>query len=136
MRDVKSTLSNRWFEEVWNQNLEDSIDQFLTTESDIHGLLSADQPKGLQGFKMFYRDFKQQFDNIRVTIKDVISQDDMECAPTDVTMKHKETGKEVKFSGVSVVRVEGGKIAEAWNHFDFLDMHQQLGKVLTPSAEA
>ena len=35
-----------------------------------------------------------------------------------------------------MVRVEGGKIAEAWNHYDFLDMYQQLGQVLTPLAEA
>ena len=136
MRDTKSTLLNRWFEEVWNQNLEDSIDKLMTTDSNAHGILSADQPKGPSGFKIFYRGFKEQFDNIRITIKDVISQDDMECALTDVTARHRETGKNVKFSGLCMVRVEGGKIAEAWNHYDFLDMHQQLGQVLTPLAEA
>ena len=136
MRDTKSTLLNRWFEEVWNQNLEDSIDKLMTTESNAHGILSPDQPKGPSGFKIFYRGFKEQFDNIRITIKDVISQDDMECALTDVTARHRETGKNVKFSGLCMVRVEGGKIAEAWNHYDFLDMHQQLGQVLTPLAEA
>jgi predicted ester cyclase len=136
MRDTKSTLLNRWFEEVWNQNLEDSIDKLMTTESNAHGILSADQPKGASGFKIFYRGFKEQFDNIRISIKDVVSQDDMECALTDVTARHRETGKNVKFSGLCMVRVEGGKIAEAWNHYDFLDMHQQLGQVLTPLAEA
>ena len=136
MRNIKSTLLNRWFEEVWNQNLEDSIDKLMTTESYAHGIISADQPKGAPGFKTFYRGFKEQFDNIRITIKDVISQDDMECALTDVTATHRETGKNVKFSGLCLVRVEGGKIAEAWNHYDFLDMHQQLGQVLTPRVEA
>lgn len=136
MRDTNSTLLNRWFEEVWNQNREDSIDKLMTTESHTHGILSADQPKGAPGFKIFYRGFKEQFENIRITIKDVVSQDDMECALTDVTAKHRETGKNVAFSGLCMVRVEGGKIAEAWNHYDFLGMHQQLGQVLTPLTEA
>ncbi len=135
MRDTKSTLLNRWFEEVWNQNQEDSIDKLMTTNSHAHGILPPDQPNGAPGFKIFFRGFKEQFDNIRITIKDVIAQDDMECALTDVTAKHRETGKNVKFSGLCMVRVEGGKIAEAWNHYDFLDMHKQLGQVLTPLAE-
>ncbi|MGK2863905.1 MAG: ester cyclase [Chitinophagaceae bacterium] len=136
MRNTKSTLLNRWFEEVWNQNQEDSIDKLMTPESNAHGILPPDQPNGAPGFKIFYRGFKEQFDNIRITIKDVIAQDDMECALTDVTANHRETGKNVKFSGLCMVRVEGGKIAEAWNHYDFLDMHKQLGQVLTPLAEA
>jgi predicted ester cyclase len=44
--------------------------------------------------------------------------------------------KNVKFSGLCMVRVEGGKIAEAWNQYDFLSMHQQLGQGLAPLAEA
>jgi predicted ester cyclase len=135
MRDTKSTLLNRWFEEVWNQNLEDSIDKLMTTDSHAHGILPSDQQQGAPGFKLFYRGFKEQFDNIRIIIKDVISQDDMECALTEVTAQHRETGKTVRFSGQCMVRVQDGKIAEAWNHYDFLDMYQQLGQVLTQKEE-
>lgn len=136
MRDTKSTLLNRWFEEVWNQGQEDSIEKLMTTEANAYGILPADQPNGTAGFKIFYRGFKEQFDNIQITVKDVVSQDDMECALTDVTAIHRETGKDVTFSGLCMVRVEDGKIAEAWNHYDFLGMYQQLGQVLTPGAEA
>ena len=135
MRNTTSTLLNRWFEEVWNQGLEDSIDKLMTDEANAHGILPDDQLKGAAGFKIFYKGFKEQFDNIRITIKDVVSQDDMECALTDVTALHKESGKHVTFSGLCMVRVEDGKIAEAWNHYDFLGMYQQLGQVLTPAAE-
>ncbi|HEX8177354.1 MAG TPA: ester cyclase [Pyrinomonadaceae bacterium] len=30
-------------------------------------------------------------------------------------------------SGMTIVRVENGKIAEAWNNFDFMSMFRQLG---------
>jgi len=131
MRDTKSTLMYRWFEEVWNQNIEASIDNLMTDDSSAHGIIAPDQPKGAAGFKIFYHGFKDQFENIHVEVKDVISQDDMESAITEVTATHRDTGKPVKFSGQCLIRVEDGKIAEAWNHYDFLDMYQQLGQVLT-----
>lgn len=132
MRDTKSTLLNRWFEEVWNQNQEDSIGKLMTEESTAHGIVAPEHPRGPSGFRIFYRDFNKQFENIHIDIKDVVSQDDMECGLTEVTAKHRETGKNVKFSGLCMVRIEDGKIAEAWNHYDFLNLYQQLGQVVTP----
>jgi hypothetical protein len=32
-----------------------------------------------------------------------------------------------KFGGIVMVRIEGGKIVESWNHFDFLTMYKQIG---------
>jgi predicted ester cyclase len=133
MRNTNSTLLHRWFEEVWNQDQENLIETLMTSDAETHGIVSPGQPKGAPGFTIFYRGFREQFEDIRIDIKDVISQDDMECALTDVTAKHRETGKEVNFSGLCMVRVRDGKIAEAWNHYDFLNMHQQLGQVLTSS---
>ena len=129
MRDLKSTLSYRWFQEVWNEGREDLIDELMTEESLTHGIAEG-QTKGAEGFKSFYRDFKSQFHNIRVVVQDALSQDNMECALTHVTAIHTETGTKVSFSGLCMSRFEEGKIAEGWNHYDFLSMHQQLGRVL------
>ena len=135
MRDKTKTLLYQWFNEVWNQGLEDSIDKLMAAESHAHGIIAPDQPKGPSGFKAFYRSFKDQFQNMHIDIKDVICQEDMESALTDVTAIHKETGKTVKFSGICMARIENSQIAEAWNHYDFLGMYQQLGQVLTPLAQ-
>jgi predicted ester cyclase len=130
MRDLKSTLSYRWFQEVWNEGREDLIDELMSQKSIVHGIAEG-QTKGAEGFKSFYRDFKSQFHDIRVDFQDALSQDNMECALAQVTATHTETGKKVSFSGLCMCRFEDGKIAEAWNHYDFLSMHQQLGRVLT-----
>lgn len=132
MRDVTKSLCFRWFQEVWNQNQEESIDEMLGPDCFAHGINSDEGPKGIEGFKQFYHNFKGQFQDIKIDVLDVISQDDMECAHTEVTAIHAETGKRVKFYGLCMVRIEDGKIAEAWNHYDFLNMYQQLGQVLTP----
>ena len=130
MHDAKSTISYRWFQEVWNEGREDLIDDLMTQDSVVHGIVEG-QAKGAEGFKFFYRNFKNQFRDIRVDIQEALSQDNLECALTNVTATHKETGKKVTFSGLCMVRFEDGKIVEAWNHYDFLSMHQQLGRVLS-----
>jgi predicted ester cyclase len=132
MRDKKSTLLYRWFEEVWNQNQEASIDNLMAPQGLAHGIVADEHPKGPAGFRIFHRQFNDQYENVKIDVIDVISQDDMECALTEVTANHRDTGKKVKFSGLCMVRKEGGKIAEAWNHYDFLGMYQQLGHTLLP----
>jgi len=129
MHDPKSTLSYRWFQEVWNEGREDLIDNLMTEQSIVHGIAEG-QSKGAEAFRSFYRNFKNQFRDIRVDIQEALSQDNLECALTNVTATHKETGTKVSFSGLCMVKYEEGKIAEAWNHYDFLSMHQQLGRVL------
>jgi predicted ester cyclase len=129
MRDITTTLCYKWFNEVWNESRESSIDLLMGDQAKAYGILTPDQPHGTAGFKAFYRGFKEIYDNIKIDIKDVIVQDDMESALTDVTAIHRETGTKVNFSGIVLVRVQNGKIAEAWNHYDFLSLYQQLGKI-------
>ena len=37
------------------------------------------------------------------------------------------TNNPVEFTGLAIVRVEDGKIVEAWNEFDFMKMYAQVG---------
>lgn len=130
MRNAQSTLLYRWFDEVWNKGDESAIDKFLAHDTRAHGIVAADQPGGAEGFKVFFRAFRDQFHDIRVDVKEVIGQDDMESARTDVSATHVLSGRPVKFTGMCMARIADGKIAEAWNNYDFLDMHLQTGQKL------
>ena len=125
-----STLSYRWFEEVWNQGMENSIDELLDRTATIHGIEGITEP-GPQGFKIFYHTFRQGFTNIHVEVEEVISADDYESARCQVTATSKTTGQTVHFPGQTTIRTKDGKIVESWNNFDFLSMNQQLGYELT-----
>jgi predicted ester cyclase len=35
-------------------------------------------------------------------------------------------GNALSFTGMTMARIQDGKIAEAWNNFDFLSMYQQM----------
>jgi predicted ester cyclase len=133
MRDNATTLLYKWFNEVWNNDDESAIDLMMTHDSHAHNIITDGQPKGAEGFKIFFKGFRSQFHNIKVDIDDVISQDDMEAARTTVNAIHTPTGKNVVFTGMCMVRITEGKIGEAWNNYDFLTMYQQIGQTLAPA---
>ncbi|MEI6950520.1 ester cyclase [Paraflavisolibacter sp. H34] len=131
MRNAASTCSFKWFEEVWNKGRREAIDELLASDILIHGLGANGAPlQGSDHFKQYYDALQQQFQDIHFTVEDVISQDDMESARCTATATHKENGRQVRFCGLSLVRIQNGKFVEAWNYFDFLSMYRQLGQEL------
>jgi predicted ester cyclase len=130
MHNAQSTLLYRWFNEVWNSKNENAIDDLMTEDATAHGLGDA----GIQGapaFKAFFRDFNRQFRDVTVEVDDVITEDGIESARTTVHAIHNEANIPVHFTGICMVKVTDGKIAEAWNNYDFLNMYQQLGQKVT-----
>lgn len=135
MRNAQSTQIHKWFDEVWNKDNADAIGQLMTADAKAHGIVAPDQPGGAEGFKRFFTDFRNQFRDIKIDVDDVVCQDDFESARTTVHAVHTETGKPVTFTGMCMARFVDGKIAEAWNNYDFLIMHQQLGQTLAPARQ-
>lgn len=130
MHNAQSTLLYKWFNDVWNNGDEQAIDQLMTHDAKAYGISPETHLEGPSAFKKFYNDFKGQFRDIKIDVEDVIKEDDVESARTTVHAVHAETNKPVEFSGICMVKVKDGKIAEAWNNYDFLNMYQQLGQKL------
>ena len=131
MRNKNSTLTYRWFQEVWNEAKEESIDDMLDVNAVVHGIAGTSGP-GPEGFKTFYRSFKEQFPQIHVEVDDVVSEDDCETARCTVQATDAR-GQAVRFEGMTFTRVRDGKIVEGWNNFDFLGMYNQMGfKMVRP----
>jgi steroid delta-isomerase-like uncharacterized protein len=136
MSEENKALIKRWFEEVWNQGNSELIDELLAEDGLIHGLLDAsgNPVEGLAGFHNFHDQFRGAFPDLIVNVEDVIAEGDKVVARCSVRGKHTgdqlgfaATNSPIQFEGVAIVRIENGKIAEAWNHFDFLEMNKQLG---------
>ncbi|RYZ80287.1 MAG: hypothetical protein EOP04_26165 [Proteobacteria bacterium] len=134
MRNLQATVLHKWFDEVWNKDDINAIDRLLSDDAEAKGILTEDQPKGAAGFKLFYKDFRNQFHDVNITVDDAIAQDDIESARTTVTAIHTPTGKPVTFAGMCMVKTAGGKIVEAYNNYDFLSMYQQIGHKLIKEA--
>jgi steroid delta-isomerase-like uncharacterized protein len=136
MSEENKALIYRWFEEVWNQGNAKVIDELLAEDGVIHGLndASGNPVKGPKAFHEFHAQFRGAFPNITVNLEDVIAEGDKVVARCDVRGKHTgdhlgfaATEARVHFEGVAIVQIKDGKIVEAWNHFDFMEMNKQLG---------
>lgn len=124
MRNVESTFLYKWFDEVWNKSDENAIDRLMTHDSEAHGILD-DGPKGAAGFKIFFDNFNNIFHNIHIEVEAVVSEDDMESARTTVNAIDAQSNKPIQFSGMCMVRIADGKIAEAWNYYNFPTLDQK-----------
>lgn len=136
MSEENKELLRRWFEEVWNKGRGDAIEEMFAPDGIAHGL--SDDPanpiRGPRDFRPFYEVFRQAFPNMMIVIEDMIAEGDKVAARCSVRGKHEgefmgraATQAPVEFTGITIVRIDKGKIVEAWNNFDFMSMHQQLG---------
>ena len=129
------TLMHRWFEEVWNKGRESAIDELAHPDTRGNGLFGegGKEIDGMAEFKVFYRNFQSALSDIHVEVQDVVTEGDKTVARCHVTAKHTgeglgkaPRGNAVSFSGMTMARIHEGKIAEAWNNFDFLTMYGQM----------
>lgn len=136
MSEENKALIYRWFEEVWNRGNGMVIDELLAEDAVVHGLTDAsgNPVQGLQAFHEFHQQFRGAFPNIHVTLEDVVAEGDKVVARCSVQGMHTgdnlgfaATNAPVEFAGITIVQVKNGKIIEAWNQFDFLQMNRQLG---------
>jgi hypothetical protein len=90
MAEEYETLMHRWFEEVWNQGREEAIDEMLAEDGVVYGLPteSGEPIRGPKDFKPFFRQFREAFPNIKVSVEDVIRDGDKIVARCSVKYRY------------------------------------------------
>jgi steroid delta-isomerase-like uncharacterized protein len=136
MSEENKQLVRRWFDEVWNKGRSEAIEELFDENGIAHGL--SDDPanpiKGPRDFRPFHTVFRDAFPGMMVDIEDMIAEGDRVAARCSVRGKHEgeflgraATQAPVEFTGITIVRIENGKIVEAWNNFDFMKLYKQVG---------
>lgn len=132
MPATPDSVVRTWFEELWNQGKEDTMDRLFAPDGIAHGLGGGAAMRGPDGYRPFYRAFREAFPDVHVEVLRTVTEGEMVTTHCRVTGTHRgqamgaPTGKSVDFSGMTIVRVRDGKIIEAWNNFDFLSFYQQI----------
>jgi predicted ester cyclase len=99
-------------------------------------------PDHVEDAKQEAANVRRGFPDLESTIEDLIAERDKIVAHWRAQATHRgeymgipPTGNRVNFTGISIYRIEGGKIAESWGVSDLLGMMQQLGAVGGPGEE-
>ena len=138
MSEENKELVRRWFEEVWNRGRAEAIHEMFDEYGVAHGL-STDPAKPITGpsqFRPFHTLFREAFPNMLIVVEDMVAEGDKVAARCSVRAKHEgdfmgraATQAPVEFTGMTIVRIDNGKIVEAWNNFDFQTLHKQVGLI-------
>jgi len=138
MSEANKALVQRWFDEVWNKGRAEAIEEMFDEYGIAHGLSEdpANPITGPRDFRPFHTLFREAFPNMMIVVEDMIAEGDKVAARCSVRARHEgeflgksATDSPVEFTGITIVRIENGKIVEAWNNFDFMTLHRQVGLI-------
>lgn len=93
----------------------------------------APTAKGPQSIQETQRRARDLFKDIRYTLDDLIAEGDRVVAR--YTVRAHRSGKPVEVMGMTLFRIEGGKIREAWIVNDQIELFRQLGYTLLPPGQ-
>jgi|ERR1700677_159801 steroid delta-isomerase-like uncharacterized protein len=129
-------LMRRWFQEVWNEGRVQTIYDLLA--EDIHGWgqdLPGVEIRKPADFVKLYERIHGAFPNQKLTVEDAFGSGDRVVVRWSSVMTH--TGdhlgvpashKTVHITGITIARIENGKIVEGWDNWDQLAMMQQIAQ--------
>jgi len=137
MSEANKHVVKRVFEELWNQGNLSIADQLFAPNYAHHDPASPDFGRGPESERKSVNLYRGAFPDLRLTIENIISEGDTVMARWSCHATHKgdlpggiaATGKRIDITGISVCRLTGGKIAEAWVQWDALGMMRQLGVI-------
>src|SRR5947209_9301219 len=120
--EENKALNHRFFEEFWDQKNLAVADELMAPDHVNH---TAGSPPGLppgpEGFKQFASVYFTAFPDLRITIDDLVAEGDKVVTRWTTRATHKgdlmgipPTSKQVTITGITIDRIDGGKIVETW----------------------
>lgn len=131
--DDNKALVRRLFDDVINPGELDRASALVAAEFAEHNPMPGQAP-GLEGFKQVVTSLRAAFPDLHITIDELVAEADLVSARLTARGTHKgpfqgipPKGKSVAWEGISILRIEDGKIVERWFHADVLGLRLQLG---------
>ena len=130
MSEENKALARRSWEVVDNPDL---VDEIYAADLIWH---EPDQDiQGSKEAKQFIAMYRTAFPDLNVSVEDAIAEGEKVLTRWTARGTHQgeieefgpPTGKHVEFEGLTLHRIEGGKIVEEWERYDNLSVMQQLG---------
>jgi predicted ester cyclase len=130
--EENKAIARRWMEEVWSKGNLAAIDELLAADF-VFNYAPPGVAPDREGYKRTVTILCAPLPG-PYTIEDMVAEGDKVVIRWAGRLTHKgefmgiaPTGKEVTITGISIIRIVGGKIVEEWGEMDNLGVMQQLG---------
>ena len=128
-------IADALFPAAWNDGDFTLVAQHVAPDVVDH----FENSQGIDAFKGVIRMFKGAFPDLHLTVEDSIAEDDRVVHRWTMTGTHQgelmgipATGKELRWTGTTVVRMDDGMIVERWANVDVFGILRQLGVIPAP----
>jgi steroid delta-isomerase-like uncharacterized protein len=127
-------LSVHWFEQVWNKGDASAMDRFGRRDNfKAHGADGV--TRSLDDFKQFHALMMAAMPDIRLKVTHSVEAHSMIATYWVATGTHTgntdalgpATNRRITVEGLSLIRLEDGKIVEGWDDYDHAKLMAQLG---------
>lgn len=129
------------FEELVNQDDLSRYEEFFAKNVLVHGPASNQKIRGLAETKKIDASYVKAYPGKQFLIEEIFGYDDRVIVRWVCHGKHKEKYKGVlpknpqfAIAGLSIYRIDKGKIVEIWQYWDRLGLLEQIGEVFVQTA--
>ncbi len=143
--EENKAVLRREVEELYNHTGDLVVVEEIFSPNYVSHEPTSGEVRGIEGARQFAATFREVFPDLENTIEDMVAEGDKVVMRFRGSGTHQEeteafgppTVKRMEITGITIKRLAGGKIVEAWTNFDALGMMQQLGMIAAPQqAEA
>jgi predicted ester cyclase len=134
-----TSLVSRIANDIWNRGDLTVVEEVMEADAKYHG---PHMPGGVgdrNSWRYAISMYRLAFPDSHVTFDALIATGDTVVGRWSATGTHTgplpglaPTGRRIAIGGVTIYRIAGGRIAEAWEQLDLLGMWCQLGVVTLP----
>jgi steroid delta-isomerase-like uncharacterized protein len=129
--------------EVFNSGDLSVVDDIIAPDATSHDPAQPEDAHGPDGFKQIVETYRTAFPDLKFTIDECFSDGDLVCMRWSTSGTHDgdlmgiaPTGKSITSSGISIDKVQDGKIVESWVQWDNMGLMAQLGLLGEPAGAA
>ncbi len=133
LEQANRELIVRHFEEIFNRGNMAFVDEAYTDDAVIHDAIVPEIPPGPSGVRKYLRTYAGPVPDIHFEVLQLVADGDIIAAQWTASGTHKgtllslpPTGRHLEAQGVSIYRMEDGRIAEAWNYWDVIAMLRSM----------
>jgi steroid delta-isomerase-like uncharacterized protein len=139
MSEENKAIARRFFECVNDRNL-DGLAEIIGPDAVDHDPQNPVQGSGPDVARQAMQGYVDAFPDLRIEVDDQIAEGDRVTTRWTATGTHQGdlmgipgSGKQSTVTGISIDRIENGKVVESWSNWDTLGMLQQIGAI--PAAQ-
>ena len=121
--------------------LEDALAEVYAEDIVVHE--PDEDVRGVEGLKQFVSMIRSAIPDLHITLEDDIAEGDKVVSRWRAQGTHQgelmgiaPTSNQVTITGITIHRIEEGKIVEEWENWDALGPMQQIGAVPFPEEQA